>query len=102
MRDGKYSYNDNINRYQSESAGRQTAERAGTENTEKGMGVKMFGKKKEQTIETNGVVYRREKTWRIALSCCSSGIGMSFYVLLGLASYVVRVRDMELQQQLSD
>ena len=58
------------------------------ENTGKGMGVKMFGKKKEQTIETNGVVYRREKTWRIALSCCSSGIGMSFYVLLGLASYV--------------
>ena len=28
------------------------------------------------------------KTWQIALASCSSGIGMSFYVLLGLASYV--------------
>ena len=48
----------------------------------------MFGKKKEQKIETGGVTYRRAKTWQIALASCSSGIGMSFYVLLGLASYV--------------
>lgn len=38
--------------------------------------------------EIDGVSYRRAKTWQIALSGCSSGIGMSFYVLLGLASYV--------------
>ena len=48
----------------------------------------MFGKKKEQPVETNGIVYRRAKTWRVALAGCSSGIGMCFYVLLGLASYV--------------
>ena len=48
----------------------------------------MFGKKKEQSVETNGIVYRRAKTWRVALAGCSSGIGMCFYVLLGLASYV--------------
>lgn len=48
----------------------------------------MFGKKKQQITETNGFTYRRAKTWQIALASCSSGIGMSFYVLLGLASYV--------------
>ena len=48
----------------------------------------MFGKKKEHSVETNGIVYRRAKTWRVALAGCSSGIGMCFYVLLGLASYV--------------
>ena len=41
----------------------------------------MFGKKKEQPVETNGIVYRRAKTWRVALAGCSSGIGMCFYVL---------------------
>lgn len=71
MQKEKYSYNDNINRHRSESAGDRLRKEQ-PENTEKGMGVKMFGKKKEQTIETNGVVYRREKTWRIALSCFHS------------------------------
>ena len=33
----------------------------------------MFGKKKEQKIETGGVTYRRAKTWQIALASCSSG-----------------------------
>ena len=28
----------------------------------------MFGKKKEQKIETGGVTYRRAKTWQIALA----------------------------------
>lgn len=44
-------------------------------------------KQKEQA-QTDGVNYRRAETWRIALSTSNTGIGMSFYVLLGLASYV--------------
>lgn len=48
-----------------------------------------MGKAKKQTqSEIDGVQYRRAKTWQIATTACSSGIGMSFYVLIGLASYV--------------
>lgn len=43
---------------------------------------------RNNTKQVGEVIYRRAKVWEIALSSCSTGIGMSFYILLGLASYV--------------
>lgn len=38
--------------------------------------------------ETDGVQYRRAKTWQIALSQMNNGSAMIFYVLVGLMSYL--------------
>ncbi|MBP3488707.1 MAG: MFS transporter [Roseburia sp.] len=38
--------------------------------------------------ENDGVSYRRAKTWQIILCSFNAGIGTSFYILLGLASYI--------------
>lgn len=48
----------------------------------------MFGKNKPSQSEIDGVQYRRAKTWQIILMSCNSIGGMSFYTLLGMASYV--------------
>lgn len=47
-----------------------------------------MGKQKNVQTGNDGVSYRRAKLWEIIMSGSSSGIGMCFYVLLGLASYV--------------
>ncbi|MCI6114082.1 MAG: MFS transporter [Spirochaetales bacterium] len=51
-------------------------------------------KKGDSNISTtpDGVAYRRAKGWRIAFSASSSGLmGMTFYILMGYASYVANV-----------
>ena len=49
-------------------------------------------KGKEAIPLKDGVEYRRAKGWRIAFSCSSSGLmGMTFYILMGYASYVANV-----------
>ena len=51
-------------------------------------------KKGDSNISTtqDGVTYRRAKGWRIAFSASSSGLmGMTFYILMGYASYVANV-----------
>ena len=46
----------------------------------------------ESSSQNGGVEYRRAKGWRIAFSCSSSGLmGMTFYILMGYASYVANV-----------
>lgn len=44
--------------------------------------------KKLTASEMDGVVYRRAKTWRIALAQLNGGVGMCFYILMGYASYL--------------
>ena len=51
-------------------------------------------KKGDSNVSTTpgGVTYRRAKGWRIAFSASSSGLmGMTFYILMGYASYVANV-----------
>ena len=38
--------------------------------------------------ETDGVTYRRAKTWEIAFSQMNNGSAMIFYTLVGLMSYL--------------
>ncbi len=45
-------------------------------------------RKKISQSETDGVVYRHAKTWRIALSQLNTGASMCFYILLTYASYL--------------
>ena len=47
-----------------------------------------MSKEAKRQNEIGDVSYRRAKTWQIILCSFNAGIGMSFYVLLGLASYI--------------
>lgn len=42
-------------------------------------------------VEAGGVQYRRAKMWQIIMVSCSAFIGMSFYSLIGLASYTASI-----------
>lgn len=44
--------------------------------------------KNMESNTTNGVQYRRAKTWQIAFSQLSSGSNVIFYLLVGLMSYL--------------
>ncbi len=47
-----------------------------------------MAKKKEAAVQSDGIQYRRAKTWHIALSQMTGVMQMAFYVLLGYAAYI--------------
>ncbi len=46
---------------------------------------------KQTASQTDGVEYRRAKTWQIALTMMSNSLSMTFYTLIGYMSYLANV-----------